>query len=184
MEIAKKLILGLIIFSATFFVGAFYRATWFFTFQKGQFERRYLYRDLAESKLGGQTPQETWNLYLDALAKGDIETAVQYWVPEKRSDINKILDAEKEAGVIEKRSKNINKNLSEVLSKDKIIEQDEKIFSYEYLREKNIDFIGATDEYKKYLENYWSEQKSNSVKDTDEIVFKLNKYTKRWLIKE
>ncbi len=184
METIKKLLLGLIIFSLAFFVGAFSRAFWFFTFQKGQFERRYLYRELAESKLGGKTPQETWNLYLDTLAKGDIDTAVQYWVPEKRKDIGKVLNDEKRAGVLGKRAKNIDKNLSQAIDKNKSIGQDEKIFSYEYIREKNIDFVGATDEYKKYLENYWAKQKTNSTKDTDEIIFKLNKYSKRWLIKE
>ena len=36
---------------------------------------------------GGDTPEETWNMFIDALEKGDVELASKYFVVEKQEEM-------------------------------------------------------------------------------------------------
>lgn len=184
MQTIKSIILGLLILFAAFLVGAILRTVWFYSIQKGQFERHYLYRDLYESKLGGKTPQETWNLYLDALSKGDIDTAVQYWVPEGRAAVSNHINELKKAGLLIEFSKNQEKQLRPLAIEGEKASPDKKSFSVVYKRDKKIDFIGAKGEVLEFLKQYWEQEKTTVVKTEETKVFVLNKYSERWLIKE
>jgi hypothetical protein len=167
------------------FLGGFFRFGWFYTHQKAVFERKIAFKELADSKLGGKTPQETWNLYLDALEKGDIELAVQYWVPEARVGIGKIMKEYKNAGVLQRYVKNHGGNLTKEKSAGLItLKDDEKAFSYDYIKEKEIDFIGARGEYRNILEKIWKDEQMNNRKTRPIVIFQLNKFTNKWLIKQ
>ncbi|MBI1957439.1 MAG: hypothetical protein HYS44_03220 [Candidatus Niyogibacteria bacterium] len=60
-----------------------------------------LERLYAEDTYGGQTPEETLQLFIDALKAGDIELASRYFLPEDREEINGDLVAARQAGQLE-----------------------------------------------------------------------------------
>ncbi len=47
---------------------------------------------------GGDTPEETWAMFVDALKKGDTGLASKYFVPEKQDEMEKAFEAGKENG--------------------------------------------------------------------------------------
>lgn len=53
-----------------------------------------LERQYAEDTYGGSTPEETLQLFIDALKAGDIELASKYFVVEKREEMKKLLQDE------------------------------------------------------------------------------------------
>ena len=173
----------MIFFAFFVFLGAFFRFGWLMTHQQAGFERKILYKDLADSKLGGKTPQETWNLYLDALEKEDIDLAVQYWMPEERDKSKKTLNEYKKAGALKRYATNHGKTLELAISTVRKIKENEKIFAYKFINEKDIDFIGAEGEYLTIIKNYWEKQNINKITTQDNVVFQLNKYSNKWLIK-
>jgi hypothetical protein len=50
-------------------------------------EQRY-----KEDKFGGKTPEETYEMFLDALRKKDIELASKYFVLDKQDEYKKVLN--------------------------------------------------------------------------------------------
>jgi hypothetical protein len=56
----------------------------------------------AKDTYGGATPEETLQLFVDALKKGDIELAAKYYIPEKQEEIFHNLEKGKENGNLEK----------------------------------------------------------------------------------
>ncbi|MGB9743534.1 MAG: hypothetical protein ACPLW9_02375, partial [Minisyncoccales bacterium] len=65
-----------------------------------QFEQDYL-NFLKQDTYGGKTPQETYELYVDALKKGDIDLAVRYYYWEKQEQEKERLMKLKEQGKFE-----------------------------------------------------------------------------------
>jgi len=55
-----------------------------------------------EDAYGGSTPEETLNLFIDALKKGDIDLASKYFVIEKQDKIKTDLETGKKNGNIDK----------------------------------------------------------------------------------
>ena len=64
-----------------------------------QYEQEILEKRMADT-YGGKTPQETLQLYIDAVEKGDYELASKYFVEEKREKWARELVSIKEAGKI------------------------------------------------------------------------------------
>lgn len=181
----KKFLIGAAIFLVFMGIGGIYRLFWFRSHQIGIFERKFAYKELADSKLGGKTPQETWNLYLDALEKGDVDLAVQYWVPEAREDIKQISYKRKNANLLTEYARNHSRHLIEVKKQDQFLQKGEKLYSYRYIKEKKIEFIGVDDKITEdFLKAYWIEQKTDRVETQERITLQLNSYTHKWLIKE
>jgi len=60
-----------------------------------------LERQYREDKYGGDTPEETLRLFIDALKKGDVELASRYFVVEKQEDKLADLKVGKEKGNLE-----------------------------------------------------------------------------------
>ena len=52
-------------------------------------------------KYGGDTPQETLDLFIDALKKGDVDLASKYFVPEKQEQMKYEIGVAKEKGFIQ-----------------------------------------------------------------------------------
>ncbi|MDP3733290.1 MAG: hypothetical protein Q8Q91_01995, partial [Candidatus Daviesbacteria bacterium] len=52
-------------------------------------EAQRLIKEYNEDPYGGNTPEETLQLFIDALKKGDIDLASKYFVMEKWEEINK-----------------------------------------------------------------------------------------------
>ena len=180
----RKIIVGILMLGFFVFLGAFFRFGWLMTHQQAGFERKILYKDLADSKLGGKTPQETWNLYLDALEKEDTDLAVQYWMPEERDNMKKVLSEFKKAGVLNRYVANRGKILKQATSTIKELRENEKVFVYDFIREKDLDFIRIHDaRTEEYMKLYWQDEKIDVIKTQTEIVFQLNKYSNKWLIK-
>lgn len=80
----------------------------YFTWQGYIFEKKIeefqaaLSQPYRDDIYGGQTPQETWNLFLSALRKNDIDLASKYFVLEKQSNWKRIIeDTIKEKGAID-----------------------------------------------------------------------------------
>jgi hypothetical protein len=55
-----------------------------------------------EDAYGGSTPEETLNLFIDALKKGDIDLASKYFVIDKQEEWKRKLDESKKVGNIDK----------------------------------------------------------------------------------
>lgn len=183
----KNIFVGILIFAFFLTLGGIFRYFWLFKHQKAIFEKKYIYKEWVESKLGGKTPQETWNLYLDALEKEDIDLAIQYFVPEGREGVKKVMIERKQAGVLQRYAKNHSRKLQEIKNPQKYLENNEKIFTHKYIEDKFVDFAdleAASKEYQESTKSYWEQQKSDLVETQDDVIFKLNKYSNKWLIKE
>ncbi len=107
-----------------------------------------------EDIYGGKTPEETWQMFLDALRKEDIDLASKYFDVEHQGKVRQVLKKIKQ----ENKLTNWIKEL-EILEKDKnVLPQDRAYYSYEYYDEET-------------QQNLWST-----------VVFYLNPYTKVWKI--
>jgi len=129
---------------------------------------------------GGATPEETLDLYIEALKAGDIELASNYWeVSLKEGDLRV-----KELQVLKNilnRDKNLNiilKNLENILNSKfrGFLDEKEYVITYIYKTEKN-----ATSTM-----NYGGTEYSWLVPEGTEeeisIAFRLNPYTNVWKI--
>lgn len=145
------------------------RAKWEAQRLQNQWEKPY-----REDKYGGKTPEETYDLFLDALRKGDTTLASKYFVIEKQDDWNKTLNEyQKKNKLIDfinelENTKKIwikTKSSSNTLFKD--------IISYEYkvlvTKDTTVDFEGKT--LNVPAGNY-----------TNETTFELNTFSKIWKI--
>lgn len=103
---------------------------------------------------GGKTPEETWGMFLDALKKGDIDSASKYFAVNKQKDI------------LERLQESIKlKRLDSAIEK----------FSKELIKEKDF-ILGEKAYYYIPIKNSAGEVEAYS------IVFYLNPYTKTWKI--
>lgn len=62
---------------------------------------------LAEDPYGGNTPEETLILFIDALKLGNINLATKYFVPEKQNEWNEDLAKIKEKGLLQELIKSL-----------------------------------------------------------------------------
>jgi hypothetical protein len=108
-----------------------------------------------EDIYGGKTPEETWQMFLDALKKGDIDLASRYFDVEHQGEAKKWLENLKQEN-------RLNQNIEEMetlhKSEEKTISQDRAYYFYYY---------------------YDEEFKQNFSSPTS---FYLNPYTKVWKI--
>ena len=76
-------------------LAAIYYANYYFSpEQKALRYYAELERQYREDTYGGKTPEETLQLFIDALKSGDIELASKYFVVEERGKIRKLLEDE------------------------------------------------------------------------------------------
>ncbi len=108
-----------------------------------------------EDTYGGKTPEETWEMFLDALKKGDVELASKYVVPEKREkrlgDMIKAKEENRLPGILEK-------------------------YSLKLEKEADQDPTTETAYYFLVIKN------SDNENETYPVVLILNPYTKVWKI--
>ncbi len=141
------------------------RASWEAKRLQAQWEKPY-----REDKFGGKTPEETYDMFLDALRKGDTTLASKYFVIEKQDGWKKTLEEYKNQNVL------IN-FIDELENTKKIWKKSEKstenVASFVYTntisKDKVVDFEG---------------QKITipSGNYANEAMFELNIYTKIWKI--
>ncbi len=77
----------------------------------------------ARDTIGGKTPQETLDLFIAAVEKGDYELASKYFVIEKQSEWKKNLNEAKNVGTLLETLKNSKNSVGEY-------SQDKKSFSF------------------------------------------------------
>ena len=93
------------------------------TAARKQLEKTYL-----EDKYGGKTPEETFDMFIAALEKGDVELASKYFVFNKQDEWKKTLE--------EYKNKSLLNNLTNELKNNKnnwqFFKDEERIRSYRY----------------------------------------------------
>ncbi len=109
-----------------------------------------------EDIYGGKTPEETWNLFLTALEKEDIEEASRYFVVDKREKMKEELEGAKKEGRMEKVFLFFNKKLIEENPEN--LSRSQTAYYHIQIKDKN----GETEAYG--------------------IVFKFNEFTHVWKI--
>ena len=180
---ARIILGGIGIFILFLILGTIFRMVWFYFVQKEILEYTYIEKPLREAKGGGKTPEETWIGYLNALEKGNIEEAVQYIWPENRENVKKYLLLLKENGKLPLFVSTYDKNIKKVEHPTRMLENDEVMYSYISTAYKELDYFNASEKDKEFLDEWWVDKKSNIATYTQEVIFKYNPYTKRWLIK-
>jgi len=119
----KFLFVGIIIISAG--VGLLYGVRYFQYLKSPEYKAiqdlKNLEKQYAEDPYGGDTPEETLRLFIDALKKGDTELAAKYFVLDKQQEWKEDLAKIKEKGLLEEMVKDL-----ERLEKSK--EEPEEVF--------------------------------------------------------
>lgn len=160
----KKIVIAILIPVILFIIAVFVVAAKL-TFDEREknreFERKTqefqaeLERPYREDVYGGKTPEETWNMFLDALKKGDIDLASKYFAVGKQGEYRDILEKSQE-------DNELNQWIKEM---EKLRKDEDQPFS----TEKAYYF------YNVFSKNY-QQILSNSV------VFYFNSYTEVWKI--
>lgn len=180
----RNFLIGFFIFALAFFVGAIFRVGWLYGFQRPLFQYTYLDADIRATKTGGKTPQDAWNKYIGSLEKGDINGALAFVHPNSRDGVRKHLEELKKKNLLSNFGENYAKELKNTTSSFFQLKRNEKSFDVQYIEEKKIDYIGIKDDLtKKTLDFFWSDQATDRVTTTDNLVFFYNRYSRLWLIK-
>ena len=145
------------------------RAKWEAQQLQNQWEKPY-----REDKYGGKTPEETFDMFLDALRKGDTELASKYFVVDEQDSWLKTLEEYRKQNLLANFIKELENTLKIWI---KLPPSDDPLFkdtvSYEYKvlvsRDTTMDFEG---------------QKLNvpAGNYTNSTTFELNTFTKIWKI--
>lgn len=193
MKYKKFLILGFV-FLIGLISGGFFRFWIFAKWQVYLFEKNVIEKDIAQTKLGGKTPEETWNLFLNALNNKNINLALQYIILSEREKYKKYFENLIKEGKYDYELKKIgNREIIEIPRKIGM-DEDEKIYSY--LSQKDLE-----NQIKNMLNNKdfqkMLKQEDSLIKIPEEfiiktsipyyvpyVIFKYNKYTNKWIIKE
>ena len=176
----RNFLIGFFIFALAFIVGSVFRVGWLFAVQRPLFQYTYLDADIRAVKTGGKTPQDTWNIYISALEKGDINGALQFIYPESRESEKIFLEEEKKKdnlkGFLSSHHKEIRK-----FDGLKNLKKNEKRFTY-LTQQEEKEFIEGfkTDQNLKPLADEPIENLREFIPD---IVFFYNRYSRLWLIK-
>ncbi len=177
-------LLYVFIFGLGIFIGGFSRFLWLVTYQKSIIEKKFIYKPLIEAKGGGNTPQEAWIGYLNALEKGNIEEALEYVWPEEREKFRETLLKLKQKGFLDEYAKNFDKVLIKPLKIYKTLEENEVLFENRQTINKEVELKMTEDERtKNFLIELWKNE-PEIFTATSTIIFKYNPYSKKWLIKE
>lgn len=120
---------------------------------------------------GGQTPQETYSLYMEALGRGDLDTASLYFFWERQVEQKKKLEDLKAKGELEKYIADLPK--WEELEEEEYGDLSTKQYSYEFIQE--ID-----EEYFDELLNKKDVLRAGKYRSL--IDFQLNKSANIWKI--
>lgn len=107
------------------------RANWEAQRLQDQWEKPY-----REDKYGGKTPEETYDLFLDALRKGDTTLASKYFIIEKQDDWYKTLNEYKKEGIISSLIKEL-ENTKKIWHKSEKSNETIVSFTYQVLIEKD-----------------------------------------------
>ncbi|MBU4142898.1 hypothetical protein KJ590_02760 [Patescibacteria group bacterium] len=122
---------------------------------------------LAKDTYGGQTPEETYNLYVDALKRGDTEAASQYFYWERQVPQKTKLDALSAKGELNKYIADLPK-WSE-MREEEYGDKDSKQYSYEFIQEKDQEYydeaLGRNDilkagKYRSFMDFQFNKQAS------------------------
>jgi len=193
MKYKNFLILGFV-FLIGLISGGFFRFWIFAKWQVYLFEKNVIEKDIAQTKLGGKTPEETWNLFLNALNNKNINLALQYIILSEREKYKKYFENLIKEGKYDYELKKIgNREIIEIPRKIGM-DEDEKIYSY--LSQKDLE-----NQIKNMLNNKdfqkMLKQEDSLIKIPEEfiiktsipyyvpyVIFKYNKYTNKWIIKE
>lgn len=114
------------------------RAKWEAQRLQNQWEKPY-----REDKYGGKTPEETYDMFLDALRKGDTTLASKYFIIEKQEGWKKTLEEYKKEGIISSFITEL-ENTKKIWQKSE--NSTENIISFVYMnkinKDKVVDFEG------------------------------------------
>jgi hypothetical protein len=192
MKYKKFFILGL-----TFFIGlisgGFFRLWIFSHTQVYLFEKNFIEKHIAQTKLGGKTPEETWAMFVSELEKGNIDNAIQFIISNEQKNYKFYFEKLKKDGKFEELIKRIKNKKIIQLPKKIGMEEDEVLYTYlteEEIKKEGEKLINRED-FKRMIEidKKWGFSQELTFQEflLDEIPtikFKYNKYTGKWIIKE
>jgi hypothetical protein len=192
MKYKKFFILGLAFFIGLI-SGGFFRLWIFSHTQVYLFEKNFIEKHIAQTKLGGKTPEETWTMFVSELEKGNIDNAIQFIISNEQKNYKFYFEKLKKDGKFEELIKRIKNKKIIQLPKKISMEEDEVL--YTYLTEEEIKKEGEKLIEKQYFKDTLKIGKKLKVPEEEifqdfllyeipTITFKYNKYTGKWIIKE
>lgn len=169
---AKKTIflLGL---AVLLLVGLFYvfsnftRVQKYFEQQKLESEVEEMERPYREDTYGGETPEETYALFIEALKEGNIELAAKYFSPKRQAEWLKELEAQKEQNTLGE----FIASLPDLNTLEKDVINDER-----------IEFSYIKDSPEQEVELQGKKFNIPAGPSTYSIVFLKNTFTNKWKI--
>lgn len=102
-----------------------------------------LKKEYAEDPYGGDTPEETLRLFIDALKKGDIDLATRYFVIDKQDEWKEDLAKIKDKGLLDEMVRDLEREKFKYTISKKVVgfdvanEQKEAILSISVVRAQN-----------------------------------------------
>lgn len=134
-----------------------------------------LQKPYREDTYGGKTPEETFDMFLDAIKKGDLELAVKYFVVKERDKQKARFDKMRQEGTFEKQIQKWEQARKEWV---KVVDdyndwKTHATVQYKYRREKAIKVF---DELSK------KEEILPPGEYATEVIFDLNELTNIWKI--
>jgi len=100
-------------------------------------ELEELKRQVAEDPYGGDTPEDTLRLFVDALKKGDTDRAAKYFVMDKQEEWSKELAGIKDKGLLDEMVRDLGRE------KEKKVRNDNVTVFYIY-NDMNVLALGIT----------------------------------------
>ena len=192
MKYKKFFILGLAFFIGLI-SGGFFRLWIFSHTQVYLFEKNFIEKHIAQTKLGGKTPEETWAMFVSELEKDNLDNAIQFIISNEQKNYKFYFEKLKKDGKFEELIKRIKNKKIIQLPKKIGMEEDEVL--YTYLTEEEIKKEGEKLIEKQYFKDTLKIGKKLKVQEEEifqdflldeipTIKFKYNKYTGKWIIKE
>jgi hypothetical protein len=192
MKYKKFFILGLA-FLIGLISGGFFRLWIFSHTQVYLFEKNFIEKHIAQTKLGGKTPEETWSMFVSELEKDNLDNAIQFIISNEQKNYKFYFEKLKKDGKFEELIKRIKNKKIIQLPKKIGMKEDEVL--YTYLTEEEIKKEGGKlinrEDFKRMIEidKKWGFPQELTFQEflLDEIPtikFKYNKYTGKWIIEE
>jgi hypothetical protein len=192
MKYKKFFILGLA-FLIGLISGGFFRLWIFSHTQVYLFEKNFIEKHIAQTKLGGKTPEETWSMFVSELEKDNLDNAIQFIISNEQKNYKFYFEKLKKDGKFEELIKRIKNKKIIQLPKKIGMEEDEVL--YTYLTEEEIKKEGEKLIEKQYFKDTLKIGKKLKVPEEEifqdflldeipTIKFKYNKYTGKWIIEE
>jgi hypothetical protein len=192
MKYKKFFILGLAFFIGLI-SGGFFRLWIFSHTQVYLFEKNFIEKHIAQTKLGGKTPEETWAMFVSELEKDNLDNAIQFIISNEQKNYKFYFEKLKKNGKFEELIKRIKNKKIIQLPKKIGMKEDEVL--YTYLTEEEIKKEGEKLIEKQYFKDTLKIGKKLKVPEEEifqdflldeipTIKFKYNKYTGKWIIEE